>query len=45
MSPAIASCLKAPTFDADNIPTGWTAKVSDSEPTIGADFTVYAICA
>jgi hypothetical protein len=29
----------------DGIPTGWTGKITDTDATLGADFTVYAICA
>ena len=29
----------------DGIPIGWIGKVTDTDPTLGADFTVSAICA
>jgi hypothetical protein len=37
--------VNAPTFGIDNIPTGWTVKVSNGHTALGAFFTVHVICA
>jgi hypothetical protein len=35
----------APTFGVDGVPTGWIVRVRNANTTLGANFTVYVICA
>ncbi len=42
---SFATIQKNAPIGRDGIPIGWIAKVIDTDPTLGADFTVSAICA